>query len=69
MRHATQAELLGEIRFRLPGRQREKAREIHQQIWSRRIDLPDAQGRVVSISRLAAREIDAPAGVTPIEWR
>src|ERR1700744_575385 len=67
--HATQAEPLGEIRFTLPGRQRQKAREVHQQIWSRRIDLPGAQGGVVSISCVIAREIDAPAGVTPIEWR
>ncbi len=64
--HATQAEPLGEIRFTLPGRQRQKAREVHQQIWSRRIDLPGALGGVVSISCLVAREIDAPAGVTPI---
>jgi len=41
--HTTQAEPLGEIRFTLPGRQRQKAREVHQQIWSRRIDLPGAQ--------------------------
>jgi hypothetical protein len=67
--HATQAEPLGEIRFTLPGRQRQKAREVHQQIWSRRIDLPDGQGAVVSISCLVAREIEVPAGVTPIEWR
>lgn len=67
--HATQAEPLGEIRFTLPGRQRQKAREVHQQIWSRRIDLPNAHGGVVAISCLVAREIDAPAGVTPIEWR
>ncbi|VVE58923.1 hypothetical protein PSP20601_05410 [Pandoraea sputorum] len=42
--HATQAEPLGEICFTLPARQPQKVREIHQQIWSRRIDLPDAQG-------------------------
>ncbi|WP_232442088.1 IS4 family transposase, partial [Burkholderia ubonensis] len=67
--HATQAEPLGEIRFTLHGRQRQKAREVQQQIWSRRIDVPDGQGGVVSINCLVAREIDAPAGVTPIEWR
>ncbi|MEJ0004593.1 MAG: transposase [Pararobbsia sp.] len=59
--HATQAEPLGEIRFTLPGRQRQKAREVHQQIWSRRIDLPGAQGGGVSISCLVARE-DRRAG-------
>jgi hypothetical protein len=67
--HATQAEPLGEIRFTLPGRQRQKAREVHQQIWSRPIHLPDGQGAVVPISCLVAREIEAPAGVKPIEWR
>ncbi|CAB3774884.1 IS4 family transposase [Paraburkholderia humisilvae] len=67
--HATQAEPLVEIRFTLPRRQRQKAREVHQQIWSRRINLHDAQGSVVSISCLVAREMDAPARVTPIEWR
>ena len=65
----TQAEPLGEIRFTLHARQGQKAREVHQQIWSRRIDLPDVADGVVSISCLVAREIDAPAGVTPIEWR
>jgi hypothetical protein len=44
--HATQAEPLGEIRFTLHARQRQKAREVHQQIWSRQIDLPDAEGGV-----------------------
>ncbi|OTP66048.1 Mobile element protein [Caballeronia sordidicola] len=53
----------------LHSRQRQKARQVHQQIWSRRIDLPDAEAGVVSISCLVAREINAPAGVTPIEWR
>jgi hypothetical protein len=67
--HAAQAEPLGEIRFMLHGRQRQKARQVHQQIWSRRIDLPDAEAGVVSINCLVAREINAPAGVTPIEWR
>ena len=67
--HATQGKPLGEIRFTLPGRQRHKAREVQQQIWNRRIDVPDGQGGVVSINCLVAREIDAPAGATPIEWR
>jgi hypothetical protein len=67
--HAMQAEPFGEIRFTLHARQQQKARQVHQQIWSRRIDLPDVAGGVVSISCLVAREMDAPAGVAPIEWR
>jgi nucleoside-diphosphate-sugar epimerase len=42
--HATEAKPLDEIRFTLHGRKRQKALEVHQQIWSKRIDLPDASG-------------------------
>jgi hypothetical protein len=66
---ATKAEPLGEIRFTLHGREGQKAREVRQQIWSSRVDLPDVGGGVVTVNCLVAREIDAPVGVTPIEWR
>lgn len=46
-----------------------RRRAVHQQIWSRRIDLPDAEGGVVPVSCLVAREIPAPADVTPTECR
>lgn len=60
---------LGEIRFTQASRQGQKAREIRQQIWAQRVELPDAAGGVVSATCIVARELDPPAGVKPIEWR
>jgi hypothetical protein len=63
------SEPLGEIRFTLPGRAGRKAREVVQQVWASRIDVPDGAGGVMPVSCLIARELNAPADVAPLEWR
>ena len=63
------SEPLGEIRFTLPGRDGCKAREVVQQVWASRIDVPDGEGGVMPVSCPIARELKAPADVTPLEWR
>lgn len=62
-------EPLGEIRFILPGGQGRKAREVHQALYAKRCALSDRQGGKLEVTCLIAREIGAPPGVKPIEWR
>lgn len=62
-------EPLGGIRFHLPSRQGQPAREVRQQLWARRVELPDGLGGRVAATCIVAREVAAPAGVKPIEWR
>jgi hypothetical protein len=59
---------LGEIRFTQAGRPGQKAREVRQQIWAQRVELPAAQG-AVSVTCIVARELEPPPGVKPVEWR
>lgn len=60
---------LGEIKFTLASRQGQPAREVRQQIRVRRISLPAADGQAVTVTCLVAREVDAPEGAKPVEWR
>jgi hypothetical protein len=60
---------LGEVRFTLPSRHGQKARDVRQQVWATRVDLADGQRGRVAATCIVAREVDAPAGVKPLEWR
>jgi hypothetical protein len=60
---------LGEVRFTLPARHGQKAREVRQQVWAKRMELSDGQRGRVMATCIVAREVDAPAGVKPLEWR
>ena len=62
-------ESLGELRFTLPARPNQRAREVVQEIWAQTLQLPDGKGDTVQVSCVIAREVNPPAGVTPIEWR
>ena len=62
-------ETLGEIQFMMPSRHGQAAREVRQQVWTRRIALPDGQGGKLWITCMIAKEIDAPDAIKPIEWR
>ena len=64
---ATQAK--GELRFTLPARQAQRAREVVQELWAQTLQLPDGKGGTVQVSCVIAREVNPPADVTPIEWR
>jgi hypothetical protein len=62
-------EPLGEIEFDIGARAKQKGRRVRQQLWAKRVELPAGRGIRVTATCLIAREIDAPAGVEPIEWR
>jgi hypothetical protein len=62
-------EALGGIRFTMPSRQEQKARDVRQRVWAKRIKVSDGRGGWIEVSCLVAREEGAPAGVKPVEWR
>ena len=65
----TAGEPLGEIRFTLPGRKGRKARAVRQQVWAQSVTLGSGANDRVVATCLVAKEVDAPLGVEPIEWR
>ena len=62
-------EPMGEIEFTIGPRDKQKGRKVKQQLWAKRVSLPAGRGTSVEATCIIAREIDAPAGVEPIEWR
>lgn len=60
---------LGEITFTMGSRHGLKAREVRQQLWARRVDVPAGKSGPVSTTCIVAREIAAPPGTKPLEWR
>jgi len=67
--HTVKTEPVGELTFAMAARHGVKARSVTQQLWARRVQLPGGKGKVVSATCIIAREIKAPDGVKPIEWR
>jgi hypothetical protein len=65
----SEGEALGEIHFTLPSRHGQKARPVRQEVWARRVALSDGKGGRLQATCIVAREMDAPAGVQPVEWR
>lgn len=61
--------VLGEIRFTLPARKKQAAREVLQQISVKRCAIGCGKGKSITVTALQAREIEAPEGVTPVQWR
>lgn len=62
-------EALGGIRFTMPSRHGQKAREVRQWVWAKRMSISDDQGGRVEVTCVVAREKNAPEGVKPVEWR
>jgi hypothetical protein len=60
---------LGEVRFTLPSGRGRKAREVRQELHAKRVRLSDRRKGYLEVTCLIAREIGAPKGVKPIEWR
>ena len=60
---------LGEIRFTVPAGRGRTAREVRQELYVQRVGLPDGRHGTVEVTCPIAREIGAPPGVKPIEWR
>lgn len=67
--HTGTGEPVGEISFAMAARHGVKARTVRQQLWARTVILPAGKGKTVNATCIIAREIDAPAGAKPIEWR
>ena len=67
--HVTDGEPLGEIEFALAARPGTKARIVRQQLWARCVELKADKGTTLAVTCIIAREIGAPPGVKPIEWR
>ena len=62
-------EPLGEMRFTLPPGRGRRSREVRQAIYAHRVSFSDRRGGRVEVTCVTARELDAPTGVKPIEWR
>jgi hypothetical protein len=67
--HTCAGDALGEVVFTLGSRHGQKAREVRQQLWARRVEIPAGKSGPVSVTCIVAREIGAPAGTKPVEWR
>jgi hypothetical protein len=62
-------EPLGQIEFTMASRHGVKARQVRQQLWAQRLELRVASGVPLSVTSIVAREVNAPAGTKPVEWR
>jgi hypothetical protein len=60
---------LGEIRFTLPAGRGRTTREVRQALYAQRVSLSDGRRGTFAVTCLVAREVGAPPGVKPIEWR
>lgn len=60
---------LGDIEFTLGAREHRPSRKVRQQLWARRVEISDGKRGRLNVTCVVAREVDAPAGVKPVEWR
>lgn len=67
--HTCSGEPLGEISFTMTSRHGVKARKLSQQLWVRSVKISAGAGKTVSATCVIAREINAPEGTKPVEWR
>lgn len=65
----TSAESLGEITFVTGARENQKSRTVRQQLWAREVEIAHGRRGKIKVHCVVAREVGAPAGVKPIEWR
>ncbi|MBC8726731.1 IS4 family transposase, partial [Paraburkholderia sp. 31.1] len=65
----TSAEPLGEITFVTGARETQKSRTVRQQLWAREVEIADGERGKIKVHCVIAREVGAPAGIKPIEWR
>lgn len=67
--HTSAGDALGEIVFTMPSRHGQKARPVRQQLWARRVEIRAGKTGTIAATCIVAREIGAPAGIKPVEWR
>ena len=63
------APVLGRVEFMMASRQGVAARQVRQEIQVVRVELPDGKSGHVSASAVLPREVDAPEGIKPVQWR
>lgn len=66
---ATIGDPLGQITFAVGARENQKGRTVRQQLWARAVEINDGKKGRITVTCLVAREVGAPSGVKPIEWR
>ena len=62
-------EPLGEIVFTMASREGQKSRQVRQQLWARRLEIPVGKTATVAVTCLVACEVGAPKGIAPVQWR
>jgi hypothetical protein len=67
--HTSSGEALGEIAFMMPTRGTQKARPVRQQLWARAVEISDGKRGRINATSIVAREVGAPDGSKPLEWR
>lgn len=67
--HTSGGAPLGEITFTMAARDKQTARTVRQQLWTRSVEISDGKAGRITVTCGVAREIGAPKGVKPIEWR
>ena len=67
--HVLETKPLGTVRFTLPPGRGRQARAVRQQLYARRVTLSDRRHGHLEVTCVIAREMEAPKGVKPIEWR
>lgn len=65
----TQGTPLGTTTFTMGGRGKQASREVRQYLWALPVVIGDGKKGKIEATCIVAREVDAPAGVTPVEWR
>lgn len=61
--------VVGEIEFTLAKRRGQAPRVVRQQLFARRIRLSAGKDQQIVVTCVIAREINAPTGKKPLEWR
>jgi len=63
------SDAVGEIRFTLPRRGNQKAREVHQQVRVKRVRLSAGKKQEIEATCIIAQELNPPESAKPVEWR
>jgi hypothetical protein len=67
--YTTNGAALGEITFTMPARGTQKSRSVRQQLWARAVEIADGKHGRINATCIVAREVGAPTGSEPVEWR
>ena len=62
-------EALGQIVFTMPSRHGVKERQVRQELWASTVELHAGKPGAVTVTCVIAREVNAPKGCKPVEWR